>query len=145
GTQGDAQTMSRVASAVRDFVQKRASGVCEYCLKPEIVSTYGFHVDHIIPVAHGGTSDSDNLAWACFECNVAKGRDIASYDRLTDALTPLYNPRTASWYEHFGINGPEIRGLTAIGRVTVRILALNHADQLMIRANLIDAGYWPPR
>ena len=137
--------MSRVGAAVRDFVRQRASGRCEYCLKPEIVSTYGFHVDHIIPILHGGTSDVDNLAWACFECNVAKGRDIASYDSLTDALTPLYTPRTDSWHEHFVINGPEIVGLTAIGRVTVRILALNQADQLIIRANLIDAGYWPPR
>lgn len=47
--------MSRVSGDVRELVRSRAMGRCEYCLKPEIVSIYGFHVDHIVPLIHGGT------------------------------------------------------------------------------------------
>ncbi|MHB8388262.1 MAG: HNH endonuclease [Acidobacteriaceae bacterium] len=44
------------------------SGICSYC---------GAHpattVDHIIPVAHGGSDDPMNLRIACRWCNMSKG------------------------------------------------------------------------
>ena len=94
--------MSRIPESVRSRVRVRAGERREYCQKPEIVSIYGFHVDHILPILHGGTSDPDNLAWACFECNVSKGRDIASYDPVTQQLTPLFHPRRDTWDDHYG-------------------------------------------
>lgn len=81
--------MSRIPDHQREQIRQRAAGRCEYCRKPDLVSTYGYHVDHIVPIAHGGNSDLTNLAWACFECNVSKGRDVASYDPETQVLTPL--------------------------------------------------------
>jgi 5-methylcytosine-specific restriction endonuclease McrA len=134
--------MSRVPENQRGFVRQRAGGRCEYCRKPDLVSTYGYHVDHIIPIAHGGHSELANLAWACFECNVSKGRDIASYDPETQLLTPLFNPRSDIWEEHFAFQGARIVGISAIGRVTVRLLSLDAPDQVETRQLLIDIGEW---
>ncbi len=134
--------MSRVSAAIRRQVRDRAGNRCEYCQKPDRVSTYGYHVDHIIPLKHSGTSAIDNLAWACFECNVSKSENIASYDRITKALTPLYHPRTQRWDEHFEMLAENIIGKDAIGRVTILILDMNHPDQLETRHVLIEMGEW---
>lgn len=134
--------MSRISEAQRELVQQRAGGRCEYCHKPDLVSTYGYHVDHIIPLVHGGNSEIANLAWACFECNVSKGRDIASYDPVTGQLTRLYNPRADLWAQHFVFQGALILGITPIGRVTVTLLALNAPDQVETRQSLMDIGRW---
>jgi 5-methylcytosine-specific restriction endonuclease McrA len=134
--------MSRITESQREQVRHRAEGHCEYCRKPELVSTYGYHVDHIIPIAHGGNSEPTNLAWACFECNISEGRDVASYDPVTRLLTPLYNPRTDIWEQHFAFQGARIVGVSAIGRVTVRLLSLNAPDQIETRQLLMDIGEW---
>ncbi|MBZ0300533.1 MAG: HNH endonuclease [Anaerolineae bacterium] len=110
---------------------------------PDAFSSYGFHVDHIIPVIrHGGSDQLENLAWACFRCNTTKAGDIASYDDDTDQLTPLYNPRTQTWSEHFEMDGPWIMGLTPVGRVTVRILEMNAEKQVNARQLLMDTNRW---
>jgi hypothetical protein len=135
--------MTRVTSSVRDQVRQRAKFRCEYCYKPEDANAFSHQVDHIIPEKHLGTSALSNLAWACFRCNNAKSTDIASYDADTGALTPLYNPRTQNWGEHFMTDeNAVIAGLTAIGRVTVRIPDMNRPRQIQIRQALIDAGLW---
>ena len=35
------------------------------------------HVDHVTPVAAGGTGEVENLQAACRGCNLAKGRKVA--------------------------------------------------------------------
>lgn len=45
-------------------------GRCAYC---RAFLGLDFHVDHIVPVALGGTNDPVNLQLACPNCNVAKG------------------------------------------------------------------------
>jgi hypothetical protein len=135
--------MSRVSQAIRQQVSQRANQRCEYCRKPEGVSQYSHHVDHIIALRHGGTSSLDNLAWACFQCNSTKTTDIASYDSETKQLTPLYNPRNQEWDDHFVVRGSVIEGKTPVGRVTtVRILQMNHPDQVETREHLIKAKRW---
>ena len=134
--------MSTVPESIREQVRRRAGGRREYCGKPEEASTYPHHIEHIIARKHDGTSELSNLAWACFHCNVAKGSDIASYDRETSELTPLFNPRTQNWDDHFMLTDGMIVGKTAIGRVTVRLLQMNHPEQLEIRLQLIQAGLW---
>jgi predicted subunit of tRNA(5-methylaminomethyl-2-thiouridylate) methyltransferase len=132
----------RVPKAVREAVRKRASKRCEYCYKPEGVSLYPHHVEHIRPLLHLGNSELDNLAWACFQCNTNKSANIASYDSETKELTPLFNPRTQDWDEHFVMKDALITGKTAVGRVTVRILQINHPEQVKMRKSLINAGRW---
>lgn len=134
--------MTRIPAATRRLVQERAAGRCEYCRIPEDIRPYPFQVEHIRSLKHGGSSDPDNLAWSCLHCNLRKGTDVAAYDDLTDALVPLFNPRTQVWDEHFAMNEAWIEGLTAVGRATVNLLQMNHPQQVEARAALIEAGLW---
>jgi hypothetical protein len=76
-------------------------------------------------------------------CNLRKASDIASYDPETGDLLPLFNPRTQTWSEHFGLDGAKLVGLTAIGRTTIEFLQLNSFERIMERAELLDAGITP--
>jgi hypothetical protein len=91
----------------RDLVRQRAGNRCEYCRKLEMFGNYPHHLEHIIARKHGGLSEMGNLAWACFQCNVAKGTDIASCDTETKELAPLFNPRTQDWNDHFELVGDD--------------------------------------
>lgn len=53
---------------VRQMIYERDRGICRYCKEP--VTT--FHVDHIVPVARGGTDRPKNLALSCVPCNLKK-------------------------------------------------------------------------
>lgn len=132
----------RVPQSVRGMVRQRAKARCEYCGLPDSFGYYAHQVDHILPVKHQGSSEFDNLAWASFECNNAKGSDIAAYDTQTGALTPLFNPRTQAWNEHFTLRNGELVGLTPFGRVTVGVLRINQAERIEIRRTLVEAGLW---
>ena len=134
--------MTRIPAATRRLVRQRAAGRCEYCRIPELVRPYPFQVEHIRSVKHDGSSEPDNLAWSCLFCNLRKGTDIAAYDDETGALVALYNPRMQLWDEHFRINDVLIEGETAEGRVTVKLLQMNHPQQIEARAALIEAGLW---
>jgi hypothetical protein len=80
------------------------------------------------------------MALSCFDCNRFKGSDIASVDHVTGELVALFNPRTQRWTEHFSLNGGRIVPLTAVGRVTERILQLNLSGRLEVRMKLAAAG-----
>lgn len=55
---------------LRFEVFKRDGFCCRYCgsTPPTVV----LEIDHIVPVADGGTNDQENLATSCFECNRGK-------------------------------------------------------------------------
>lgn len=58
-----------LSSSIRTFVFERDGKTCAYC-----GATDGdFHIDHVIPVALGGTNDLENLRVACSTCNLSKG------------------------------------------------------------------------
>ena len=128
--------MTRLSRTLALEVRHRANGRCEYCLFPESASELPFHIDHIIAQKHGGLSESDNLAWSCFSCNLRKGPNIAGLDPETGELTPLFNPRADTWSEHFAWNGVWLRGKTGIGRATVAVLDINHVDSVAVRQAL---------
>lgn len=134
--------MSSISGSKRERVRQRAGQRCEYCGIPEEAQLYPFHVEHIIARKHAGSSNLDNLAWACFDCNVAKGSDVAAYDDETGTLTPLFNPRQQSWSEHFEIADGQINGKTPVGRVTVRLLKFDLGGRVADRQGLIEAGQW---
>jgi hypothetical protein len=45
---------------------------CAYCDKP----LENFHVDHIVPLAFGGSNNSGNLVLACKYCNLKAGSKV---------------------------------------------------------------------
>jgi hypothetical protein len=107
---------------------------------PDDEPLYPHEPDHIIALKHRGQTTSENLAYACFECNRAKGSNIASLDPVTSALEPLFDPRTQAWSEHFRFNGSVIEPLTAVGRVTAFLLRFNVPSRVAIRARLLAEG-----
>ena len=49
-----------------------------------------------------------------------------------------------NWAEHFEWRGALLSGRTGIGRATVKLLAINHPDYVLLRESLIDEGTFPP-
>lgn len=135
--------MSNIASEIRRVVAARAHYVCEYCLIAEEDSFFKFQIEHIISRKHGGSAESENLALACVFCNRYKGSDIATLNPQTNQLIQFYNPRTMRWREHFRLNEVVIEPQTDIGEATVRILQMNHDDQILERRVLYNRGRYP--
>ena len=105
-------------------------------------------VEHIVPLAKGGSSDESNLWLACPLCNRYKGDKTAAIDPDTGAAVPLFNPRAQVWAEHFRWteDGLRIVGLTPTGRATAAILHLSDdPDALEVRSYWVSAGWHPPR
>lgn len=135
---------SYISADQRRRVIERAGGRCEYCLLHQSdAALFDHEVDHIIAEKHGGQSSDDNLAFACFECNRYKGSDIASVDPESTVITPLFNPRQDVWTDHFALDGPIIKPLTATGRATVYLLRLNVEPRLQRREGLIALNRYP--
>ncbi len=134
---------SRSNFEIRQFVASRAHNICEYCLIAEEDAYFRHQVEHIISRKHGGSSELDNLALACVFCNRYKGSDIASLNPETKELVRFYNPRVDRWHEHFRLNGVVIESLTDIGEATIRILKMNHDDQILEREVLSKGGRYP--
>ena len=131
-----------VTAELRRLVVDRAQGSCEYCLIPESLTLASHQVDHVIAEKHGGETTAANLALSCSLCNLAKGSDITSIDPTTSEIVRLYHPRQDSWHDHFQLEADTgmIQPLSAIARVTVRLLQLNRAERLSERKLLIRAG-----
>ncbi|HKD07670.1 MAG TPA: HNH endonuclease signature motif containing protein [Bryobacteraceae bacterium] len=128
-------------------VQRRAAGLCEYCHIPQAAFRRPFHIEHVIARQHGGASQLDNLALACWSCNLKKGPNLTGIDPLTRQIIPLFNPRRDRWAEHFALSvgtslvlGIEIKGLTAVGRATVVVLGMNTELRQMVRYQLWREG-----
>lgn len=116
-------------------VARRAEFQCEYCLMPDsqAYSFYKHQVDHIISLKHRGGNSIDNLAYACFTCNVNKGPDVGSIHDETGTFVGFYNPRTDIWAEHFRLHLFRIDPLTDIGWVTAITLQFNTEERIASR------------
>ena len=136
-------TPSNIPAQLRRLVIERANGRCEYCLVRSSDVLLPHEPDHILATKHGGRTTADNLALACIHCNRRKGSDLASIDSVTGQVTPLFNPRTQDWPEHFSLSGAHIAPLSPEGRVTVALLQLNHPDRLRVREAMVKAGRYP--
>ncbi len=105
-------------------------------------------IEHIIPIAQGGTNDETNLWLACPLCNSHKSDKISAVDPETSEMYPLFNPRTQRWQDHFrwSDDGIRIIGLTPVGRATTAALHFNDdADALIVRSYWVIAGWHPPQ
>ncbi|MFQ5631901.1 MAG: HNH endonuclease [bacterium] len=131
---------TEVPEKLRRFVTRRAKNCCEYCLLPQSVALHKHEPDHIIPRQHGGETDENNLALACFRCNRYKGPNVGSFDPQSNKLVPFFNPRKDFWKEHFQLEGAVIKPLTQEARVTVNIFRFNDEDRIIERLHLLRAG-----
>lgn len=127
-----------------DLVWSRAGGRCEYCQMSPDFDRLAFQIDHILAVQHSGQSTEDNLALACYACNHHKGPNIAGFDVITGQTVPLFNPRRDAWNVHFRWDGPELFGLTPVGRATVYVLAISLDYRVALRRSLIQERVFPP-
>ena len=137
--------MSRtyIPSEMRRLVISRAGRRCEYGLIHDDDTYFGCEVDHVVSEKHGGLTVVENLAYACLVCNRYKGSDLGSILDRTGDLTRFFNPRIDVWSDHFSLDGVTIQPLTAIGRVTERILRFNALERLMEREALCAIGRYP--
>lgn len=128
----------KVPTSLKKQVAIRADKCCEYCLLPERVSFYSFHIDHIKSLKHGGLSDLQNLAYCCPDCNFHKGSDVGTFSANEKYLVRFFNPRNDIWSDHFLVEDGLILGKTEIGQSTVQIFQFNEIDRLLFRRNLIS-------
>ena len=139
--------MTDLSEAIRQRVRERAGDRCEYCLSHQDYVLGKLQIDHVQPIAMGGSDAQDNLCLACELCNQYKWTKTQGIDPQTGQLIPLFNPRRQSWAEHFAWSpdGAEIIGLTACGRATIIVLNLNNKLAITVRRNWIRAGWHPPK
>ena len=108
-------------SELAEMVRRRTGHPCEYCRLPQAAFYRSFHIEHIVARQHGRSKQLDNLALACWRCNLKKGPNLAGIDPGTGQATALFHPRKDDWTEHFSVRfgalmplGIEIQGLTPV-------------------------------
>jgi hypothetical protein len=109
-------------------------------------SAQPFVIDHIIPIAEGGKTNLENLAFSCGGCNGHKYTKIQAIDPVSKEVVALYNPRQQTWRDNFVWSDDFLQmvGLTAIARATINALQLNRSGVLNMRRLLLMAGLHPP-
>lgn len=134
--------MATKADQIREFVEIRADGRCEYCRRyQEPIGKTFFEVEHIIAKINGGLTIPANLALACRRYNLFKSVATHAIDPRTQKLTALFHPRLDLWHDHFRCSRDLLRiyGRTPIGRATVALLRLNDPNEQ--RARRIQRDY----
>lgn len=129
-------------------VRHAAKQRCGYCLSPQHLVMACLEVEHIIPLAKGGTDDETKLWLACPICNGHKADKISALDPETGVIVLLFNPRTQRWTDHFcwSNDGLQVIGLTPTGRATVLAFQLSDdPDALVVRSYWVLAGWHPPQ
>lgn len=94
-------TRPYLSTELRRQIVQDANHRCGYCLSDEALTGTPLTIDHIVPLAAGGSSERDNLWLACRACNEFKHARINAEDPDTGELVPLFNPRTDHWHNDF--------------------------------------------
>ncbi len=125
----------RIPADIRKVVIERAENRCEYCLMPDDdeLNNYTHHIDHIRSLKHRGTSNLDNLAYACMLCNAAKGADIGTTHDECGDFVYFFNPRKDNWSDHFELVDSVIESRTATGWVITLMLRFNTPERIEAR------------
>lgn len=137
---------SSISAVLKHRVISRSKGYCEYCKSPADFTTEPFSIEHILPRSKQGSDTYENLAYACIGCNIYKSDLTEFLDVVSQAIVPLFNPRTMEWQEHFIWDDSltTLIGKTAAGRVTIEALKLNRKPLKNLRRALIAINEHPP-
>jgi len=125
--------MSHIPVFLKKLVTRRAGNRCEYCQLSQKGQEATFHIDHVIPLASGGETVSENLALACVSCSLRKGAKEFIFDNMTNREIRIFNPRNDRWETHFEWDGVILKGKTVKGEATIKLLNLNRRLILAIR------------
>ncbi|HBJ87669.1 MAG TPA: HNH endonuclease [Verrucomicrobiales bacterium] len=121
------------AAELRRETRLRAGNRCEYCGLRQEDSLMSFHIEHILPKQHGGASVLENLALSCPSCNLRKGPNLTGIDPDSGEVCRLFHPRLDRWPDHFRKESALVLGISAIGRTTAWLLAMNSEEQASLR------------
>lgn len=149
-TRGKAKTARKpLTKSVRFEVFKRDKFTCQYCgaKAPDVV----LHVDHIHPVADGGTNDVLNLVTSCAGCNGGKGAKALSDDsvvsRQRDQLAMLEERRQqiemmVQWRQELAAQGDAL--VEAVSQAWTRAMpgtGLNDVGRGIVAALIKKSGF----
>lgn len=139
--------MSYISDELKNKIRRQAKNRCGYCLTPQEIISMSFEMEHIRPIADGGTDDDENLWLACRNCNGFKHAKTKAIDPITNTEVSLFNPRTQTWNEHFEFNEDKTKiiGKTACGRATVIALRLNFEQAVNARKIWAKFDLYPPK
>lgn len=111
-----------IPKKLRFEVFKRDRFTCRYCGRkaPDVV----LHVDHIDPVANGGTNEITNLVTACQDCNLGKGARLLSENEVMDKKRAQIE-KQQEWLEQlemmrqwelelFGVSDADVRAASCL-------------------------------
>ena len=103
-------------------------------------------VDHVIPQAtwlesappDSGLNDPDNLAAACYQCNIIGKRAYTrGVDPLSGAEVELFNPRRERWSDHFAWSQDY---LTLKGKTSISGGRQSRSSSSTVRSIVLNAG-----
>jgi hypothetical protein len=100
-------------------------------------------VEHIVARQRGGSHEPANLALACHRCNLRNGPNLTRIDPLPNEGAARFHPPREQWEDHFRVHGVRVEGITAAGRATVQVLAMNDARRLDLRLEFLVRGDFP--
>lgn len=76
----------------RGNIYMRDGNKCQYCGKKFLSSELS--LDHVVPVARGGTSSWENIVCACLSCNVKKGDKLL----IETGMSLIKHPQRPRWH-----------------------------------------------
>jgi 5-methylcytosine-specific restriction endonuclease McrA len=79
-----------ITDALRRKIRSVAAQRCGYCLSRQGLVLGVLELEHIVPLAKGGTDEEANLWLSCSLCNRYKATQVAASDPLTNTTVPLF-------------------------------------------------------
>jgi hypothetical protein len=139
--------MAKISEELREKVKHSAKNRCGYCLSPQDTLPIPLEVEHLFPRKKGGSDDEENLWLACRVCNNFKKDKTEALDPETQALVPIFNPRSQNWFEHFQWTEDSLRiiGISPTGRATAALLHLSNEFFINARKFWKLAGWQAPK
>lgn len=71
---GASRTTAAEWKRLHRLAKQRLPYRCAQCGAEPVTGRGGLELDHVVPVAEGGTDGFDNLQWLCASCHAEKSR-----------------------------------------------------------------------
>jgi HNH endonuclease len=121
-----------VSAETRAAVRMTFGGRCSYCGVSETSVGGALEIDHVHPLAAGGSDEIENLVYACTACNRFKG-EYAPPPDAPESLR-LLHPRRDDTSAHISATAQgRLLGLTPRGWFHIQRLHLNRAQLIELR------------